>query len=322
MSEIKTIGILTSGGDAPGMNAAIRSVARSALNSGYKVMGIKRGYHGLLKGEIEELTSRMVSDTLQRGGTFLQTARSKSFATEDGVKKAVEILRIFGIDALVVIGGDGSLKGARDIANEGFPVIGIPGTIDNDIGCSDYTIGFDTAMNTAMDAIDKIRDTASSHERCSVVEVMGRNAGHIALNLGIANGAETVIIPEMPYDMDDIKRTIISGRNRGKKHYVIILSEGVGGGQALCKDIEEATGVESRASILGYIQRGGSPTTRDRVIASQMGNHAVKLLEEGKLNRVVAMKDSKIVDYEINEALDMKKGVDEDILELIRTLSI
>jgi len=322
MSETKTIGILTSGGDAPGMNAAIRSVARTALNLGYKVMGIKRGYHGLLKGEIEELTSRMVSDTLQRGGTFLQTARSKSFATDEGVTKAVEILKIFGIDALVVIGGDGSLKGARDIANKGFPVIGIPGTIDNDIGCSEYTIGFDTAMNTAMEAIDKIRDTASSHERCSVVEVMGRNAGHIALNLGLANGAETVIIPEMPYDMDDIKRTIISGRNRGKKHYIIILSEGVGGGQALCKDIEEATGVESRASILGYIQRGGSPTTRDRVIASQMGYHAVKLLEAGSYTRVVAMKASKIVDYEINEALDMKKGVDEDILELIRTLSI
>lgn len=322
MSETKTIGILTSGGDAPGMNAAIRSVARTALNLGYKVMGIKRGYHGLLKGEIEELTSRMVSDTLQRGGTFLQTARSKSFATDEGVTKAVEILKIFGIDALVVIGGDGSLKGARDIANKGFPVIGIPGTIDNDIGCSEYTIGFDTAMNTAMEAIDKIRDTASSHERCSVVEVMGRNAGHIALNLGLANGAETVIIPEMPYDMDDIKRTIISGRNRGKKHYIIILSEGVGGGQALCKDIEEATGVEARASILGYIQRGGSPTTRDRVIASQMGYHAVKLIEAESYNRVVAMKDSKIVDYEINEALDMKKGVDEEIIELIRTLSI
>lgn len=322
MSEIKTIAILTSGGDAPGMNAAIRAVARTALNLGYKVMGVKRGFHGLLKGELEELTSRMVSDTLQRGGTFLQTARSKSFATEDGVTKAIEILKIFGIDALVVIGGDGSLKGARDIANKGFPVIGIPGTIDNDIGCTEYTIGFDTAMNTAMEAIDKIRDTASSHERCSVVEVMGRNAGHIALNLGLANGAETVIIPEMPYDMDDIKRTIISGRNRGKKHYVIILSEGVGGGQALCKDIEEATGVESRASILGYIQRGGSPTTRDRVIASQMGYHAVKLIADGNFNRVVAMKDSKIVDYEINEALDIKKGVDEDILELVRTLSI
>ena len=322
MGETKTIGILTSGGDAPGMNAAIRAAARTALNLGYRVMGIKRGYHGLLKGEIEELTSRMVSDTLQRGGTFLQTARSKSFATDEGVTKAVEILKIFNIDALVVIGGDGSFKGARDIANKGFPVVGIPGTIDNDIACTDYTIGYDTAMNTAMEAIDKIRDTASSHERCSVVEVMGRNAGHIALNLGVANGAETVIIPEKPYDMDDIKRIIISGRNRGKKHYIIILSEGVGGGQALCKDIEEATGVESRASILGYIQRGGSPTTRDRVIASQMGYHAVKLIDSGIYNRVVAMKDSKIVDYDINEALDMKKGVDEDILELIRTLSI
>ncbi len=322
MDAIKTIGVLTSGGDAPGMNAAIRAVTRTAIGYGYRVMGIKRGYHGLLKGEIDELCSRDVSDILQRGGTFLQTARSKSFNTEEGVKKAVEVSRIFGIDAIVVIGGDGSFRGARDLANCGMPTIGIPGTIDNDVGCSEYTIGYDTALNTAQEAIDKIRDTASSHERCSVVEVMGRNAGHIAVHLAVANGAEAVIIPEEPYDINDIKRTIIEGRNRGKKHYVIILSEGVGGAQALCESIEEATGVESRASTLGYIQRGGSPTVLDRVTASQMGAHAVQLLHQGIINRIVAVKDSKIVDYEVNEALKMTKTVDTNMLKLVEALSI
>lgn len=322
MKEIKTIGVLTSGGDAPGMNAAIRAVARGAMGYGMKVMGIRRGYHGLLRGEIEELNSRSVSDILQRGGTFLQTARSKSFATEEGIKKAVEVARIFGIDALVVIGGDGSYKGARALANSGLPTIGIPGTIDNDIGCTDYTIGYDTALNTAMQAIDKIRDTASSHERCSVVEVMGRNAGYIPVNLAVANGAEAVIIPEAPYDLDEIKKTIIEGRNRGKSHYIVVVSEGVGETFELCKTIEEATGVETRATVLGYVQRGGSPTLIDRVTATKMGSYAADLLAQGTVNRIIAQRDSKIVDIEINEAIEMTKKIEPEMLDLVKKMSI
>ncbi|MBE7053330.1 MAG: 6-phosphofructokinase [Ruminococcaceae bacterium] len=321
METQKTIGVLTSGGDAPGMNAAIRAVTRAALKKGYKVLGVKRGYHGLLRGEIEVLNSRSVSETLQKGGTFLQTARSKEFATPNGIKKAVDVAKIFGMDALVVIGGDGSFKGARELANAGLPTIGIPGTIDNDIASTDYTLGFDTALNTAMDAIDKIRDTSSSHERCSVIEVMGRDAGYVAVNLGIANGAEAVIIPERDYDINDIKKMIIEGSNRGKKHYIIIVSEGVGGSQKLCKEIEESTGIESRVSILGYIQRGGSPTLVDRVKASMMGSYAVELIEKGSVNRIIGEKDGKLVDYEINEAIEMKKSIDEKLIELVDILS-
>lgn len=321
MEKVKTIGVLTSGGDAPGMNAAIRAVTRSALKKGYRVLGIKRGYHGLLRGEIEVLNSRSVSETLQKGGTILQTARSKEFATPDGIKKAVEVAKIFGIDALVVIGGDGSFKGARALSNEGLATIGIPGTIDNDVASTDYTIGFDTALNTAMDAIDKIRDTSSSHERCSVIEVMGRDAGYVAVNLGIANGAEAIIIPEKEYDINDIKKMIIEGSNNGKKHYIVIVSEGVGGSQKLCKEIEESTGIESRASILGYIQRGGSPTLVDRVTASQMGNYAVELIEKGQVNRIIGQKDGKLVDYEINEAVEMKKSIDMKLADLVDILS-
>ncbi len=321
MEKQKTIGVLTSGGDAPGMNAAIRAVTRTALKKGYRVLGVKRGYHGLLRGEIEELYSRSVSETLQKGGTILQTARSKEFATPNGIKKAVEVAKIFGIDALVVIGGDGSYKGARALANSGLPTIGIPGTIDNDIASTDYTIGYDTALNTAMQAIDKIRDTSSSHDRCSVIEVMGRDAGYIAVNLGIANGAEAIIIPEKDYDINEIKRTIIEGSNNGKRHYVIIVSEGVGGSQKLCKDIEESTGIESRVSILGYIQRGGSPSLVDRVVASRMGNYAVELIDKGIVNRIIGKRGGDIVDYEINEALEMKKTIDMDLVDLVDTLS-
>lgn len=321
MEKQKTIGVLTSGGDAPGMNAAIRAVTRTALKKGYRVLGVKRGYHGLLRGEIEELYSRSVSETLQKGGTILQTARSKEFATPNGIKKAVEVAKIFGIDALVVIGGDGSYKGARALANSGLPTIGIPGTIDNDIASTDYTIGYDTALNTAMQAIDKIRDTSSSHDRCSVIEVMGRDAGYIAVNLGIANGAEAIIIPEKDYDINEIKRTIIEGSNNGKRHYVIIVSEGVGGSQKLCKDVEESTGIESRVSILGYIQRGGSPSLVDRVVASRMGNYAVELIDKGIVNRIIGKRGGDIVDYEINEALEMKKTIDMDLVDLVDTLS-
>ena len=321
MSEIKTIGILTSGGDAPGMNAAIRAVARAAMGNGMKVMGIKRGYHGLLRGEIEELTSRDVSDIIQRGGTFLQTARSKNFATPEGVKKGVEVLKIFGIDAIVVIGGDGSFKGARDLANNGIATVGIPGTIDNDVGCTDYTIGYDTALNTAMEAIDKIRDTASSHERCSVVEVMGRNAGYIPVSLAIANGAEAVMVPEYPYDLDEIKRNIIEGRNKGKRHYIIVVSEGVGGSGALCKNIEETTGIETRATVLGHMQRGGNPSVLDRVTATKMGAYAADLLANGTYNRVVVQKDGKITDLDINEALETKKTLNKEELDLVDRMS-
>ncbi|MDK2799732.1 MAG: 6-phosphofructokinase 1 [Clostridiales bacterium] len=323
MAEIKTIGILTSGGDAPGMNAAIRSVVRTGIYYGLKVMGIRKGYNGLINGDIFEMNLRTVSDILHRGGTILHTARSKEFATEAGVKKAVTISKMFGIDGIVVIGGDGSFRGARDLSNSGVPTIGIPGTIDNDIACTDYTIGFDTALNTVKDAIDKIRDTATSHERCSVIEVMGAQAGYIALYVGIANGAEAIIIPEKEFDFHrDIVKPIIEGKHRGKKHDIVIVAEGVGGAVEMAQKIQEETGIESRATVLGHIQRGGSPTVMDRVIASQMGAKAVELLKDGIGNRVIAMKNNKIVDFDIIEALDMTKTINEDMLELAKILSM
>ncbi len=323
MNDIKTIGVLTSGGDAPGMNAALRAVVRTGIYHGFKVMGIRKGYEGLLNGDITEMSLRSVGDILQRGGTVLQTARSPEYNTEAGVKKALSIAKVFGIDALVVIGGDGSYRGARDISNMGMKVIGLPGTIDNDIACTDYTIGFDTALNTVQDAIDKIRDTAYSHERCSVLEVMGRHAGHIALNVSISGGAEAVILPEKTFDINrDIIKPIIEGRNRGKKHYLVIIAEGVGGAIEIAKEIEDKTNVNARATILGHIQRGGSPTVYDRVMASQMGARAVELLKEGTYNRIVALKDNKLVDYEINEALNMKKDIDEGLIKLSKILAL
>lgn len=323
MDEIKTIGVLTSGGDAPGMNAAIRAVVRTGIYHGFKVMGIRRGYIGLINGDVFEMTARSVSDIIHRGGTILQTARSMEFKTEEGLKKAAAMAGVFGIGAVVAIGGDGSFRGARDLSEYGIGVVGIPGTIDNDISCTDYTIGFDTALNTAQDALDKIKDTAFSHERCSVLEVMGRHAGYIALNVGISGGAESVLLPEKPFDIDkDVIRPIIECRNRGKKHYVVIVAEGVGGAIEIAKLIEEKTGIEARATILGHIQRGGSPTVYDRVIASRMGAKAVEVLKEGKTNRIVAMKDNSIVDFDINEALAMKKNIDEDMVELSKVLAL
>ncbi len=323
MSDIKTIGVLTSGGDAPGMNAAIRAVVRTGIYYGLKVMGIRKGYNGLISGDIVEMNLRSVSDMLHRGGTILHTARSAEFRTEAGMNKAVTISKVFGIDGIVVIGGDGSFRGARDLSNLGVPTIGIPGTIDNDISSSEYTIGFDTALNTVKDAIDKIRDTATSHERCSVIEVMGKDAGHIALHVGIANGAEAIIIPEKEFDFNrDIVKPMLEGKQRGKKHDIIILAEGVGGAVELAKKIENETGIESRATILGHLQRGGSPTVRDRVVASQMGAKAVRLLKEGIGNRVVAMNNNKIVDYDILEALEMKKSIDDEMFELAKILSL
>jgi len=321
--EIKTIGVLTSGGDAPGMNATIRSVVRTAVARGLKVMGIRKGYNGLIHGDIFELNSRSVSDTIQRGGTILQTARCPEFMTEEGQQRGAQICKVFGIDGLVVVGGDGSFQGAEKLANLGINTIGVPGTIDLDIACTDYTIGFDTAVNTAMEAINKIRDTSTSHERCSVVEVMGRNAGYIALWCGITNGAEMVLIPEKERPSDDeIVREILKNKQRGKKHFLIIVAEGVGGSQELAVKIEKLTGIETRATILGYLQRGGSPSAVDRLHASMMGALAVDLLCEGKSNRVIAYKDGKYVDYDINEALKMTKTVDERMYEVAKILSI
>jgi len=323
VKEIKTIGVLTSGGDAPGMNAAIRAVVRRAISKGLAVKGIYKGYNGLLNEEIIDMTARNVSDTIARGGTVLYTARCSEFRTEEGQKQGAEVCRKHGIDGLVVIGGDGSFMGAQKLANLGINTIGVPGTIDLDIACTEYTIGFDTAVNTAMEAIDKVRDTSTSHERCSIIEVMGRNAGYIALWCGIANGAEDILLPEK-YDYDEQKliNNIIANRKRGKKHHIIINAEGIGHSTSMARRIEAATGLETRATILGHMQRGGSPTCKDRVYASMMGAYAVDLLAEGKSNRVVGYKDGEYTDFDINEALSMKKNVSEYQFEVSRSLSV
>ena len=318
---IHTIGVLTSGGDAPGMNAAVRAVVRTALSNGLAVMGIKRGYHGLLREEIIDMSRKDVADTIQRGGTILQTARSKQMMTPEGQLKAAGILKKYGIQALVVIGGDGSFAGAQALANFGINVVGIPGTIDLDIACTEYTIGFDTAANTAMEAIDKIRDTSTSHERCSIVEVMGRDAGYLALWCGIANGAECILLPEKhEYDEQAIIADILENRKNGKKHYIIVNAEGVGDSINMAKRIEEATNVETRATILGHLQRGGSPTVKDRVYASVMGAKAVDLLLEGKQNRVVGYKNGEFIDFDINDALKMQKEVPEYQVKISKIL--
>ena len=318
---IRTIGVLTSGGDAPGMNASIRAVVRTAINKGMKVKGIMRGYAGLLEEEIVDMESTSVSDTINRGGTILYTARCKEFTTPEGQQRGAEICRKHGIDGMVVIGGDGSFKGAGKLSALGINTIGLPGTIDLDIACTDYTIGFDTAVNTAMEAIDKIRDTSTSHERCSIVEVMGRNAGYIALWCGIANGAEDILLPER-YDGDEqaLINRIIENRKRGKKHHIIINAEGIGHSTSMARRIEAATGIETRATIIGHIQRGGTPTCKDRVYASIMGARAAELLAEGKSNRIVAYKDGKFVDFDIQEALNMKKDIPEEQYEVSKLL--
>lgn len=319
----KTIAVLTSGGDAPGMNAAVRAVARAALSKGIKVYGVRRGYNGLLNGDVFEMNLRSVSDILSKGGTVLYTARSPEFNTKEGVKKAADNCRKLGIDGVVVIGGDGSFRGARDLTGEGIPCIGVPGTIDNDISSSDCTIGFDTAMNTAMEMIDKIRDTAQSHDRCSVVEVMGRRCGDIALEVGIAIGASAILVPEVPYDLKkDVIDVLLKNRETGKKHFIIVVAEGIGGIDGIVKEIEAQTGIETRGTVLGHVQRGGSPTLRDRVVASRMGYRAVELLEEGQSNRVVVMKDNHIVDYDISEALAMKKQFNTKLFNIAHEISI
>lgn len=303
----KAIGVLTSGGDAPGMNAAVRAVTRAALNKGMKVFGIRRGYNGLINGDIFEMNARSVSGIIQRGGTCLYTARCPEFRNEEGVSKAAEQCKKLGMDGVVVIGGDGSFRGAADLSRQGIKCIGLPGTIDNDIACTEYTIGYDTAMNTAMEMIDKIRDTAQSHNRCSVVEVMGRHAGYIALNVGIAAGAEAIITVEEDYNLDDIAKNMLATSKNGKTHFIIIVAEGIGNAELIAREIQEKTHIEARATILGHVQRGGSPTLRDRVVATEMGYYAVELLAQDKTDRVVGMKDGKIYDVDIQEALSMTK---------------
>ncbi len=315
--EIKTIGVLTSGGDAPGMNAAIRAVVRKACAAGKNVKGIRRGYQGLLEEDIIDMSRHSVSDIVDKGGTILFTARCAEFRTEEGQKKGAEICRKHGIDGLVVIGGDGSYAGAQKLAGLGINTVGVPGTIDLDIACTEYTIGFDTAVNTAMQAIDKVRDTSTSHERCSIIEVMGRNAGYIALWCGIANGAEDILIPERyDYDEQKIINNIISNRKKGKKHHIIINAEGIGHSTSMARRIEAATGVETRATILGYMQRGGSPTCRDRVYATMMGSMAVDLLCAGKTNRVVGFQHGEFRDFDINDALGMRKDISNYMIEV------
>lgn len=319
--EVRTIGVLTSGGDAPGMNACIRAVVRTAINKGMKVKGIMRGYAGLLQEEIVDMDGISVADTIGRGGTILYTARSPEFTTAEGQKRGADICKKHGIDGLVVIGGDGSFRGAGKLSALGVNTVGLPGTIDLDIACTDYTIGFDTAVNTAMEAIDKVRDTSTSHERCSIIEVMGRHAGYIALWCGIANGAEDILLPER-YDGNEqvLINRIIENRKRGKKHHIIINAEGIGHSVSMARRIEAATGIETRATILGYMQRGGAPTCKDRVYASIMGAKAAQLLYEGKSNRVVAYKHGDFLDFDIQEALNMTKDISEDQFEISKML--
>lgn len=323
MSNANSIAVLTSGGDAPGMNAAVRAVVRTAIFKGMDVYGVQRGYNGLLTGEVTKMDLRSVSDIIHRGGTVLYTARSPKFRTQEGVNQAADYCRELGIKGVVVIGGDGSYRGARDLTHAGIPCVGIPGTIDNDISSTDYTIGFDTAMNTAMHMVDNIRDTSQSHDRCSVVEVMGRNAGYLALHTGIACGATAILVPERTYNLErDVIAKITKTQQTGKKNFIVVVAEGVGGTENIARQIQELTGIDTRATILGHVQRGGSPTVRDRVLATQLGYHAVELLEQGIGNRVVGIKEDKVVDFDIDEALDMDKPFEEELYEIANAVSI
>ncbi|MCI6771969.1 MAG: 6-phosphofructokinase [Oscillospiraceae bacterium] len=320
---IKTIGVLTSGGDAPGMNAAIRAVVRAGCELGMKVYGINRGYNGLMENDMYEMNLRSVSDIINRGGTVLYSARSPRFKTEEGMQAAIRSCRERGIEGLVVIGGDGSFRGARDLSLRGVPCVALPGTIDNDIGCCDNTIGYDTALCTIMEMVDRIRDTTESHDRCAVVEVMGRGAGYLALASGIACGATSILIPEVPYDFDrDVIERMKRTQKSGKVHFVIIVSEAIGGVEEMAKKIQAETGVDTRATVLGHVQRGGSPTANDRILASRMGYHAVQLLKEGVGNRVVATQKDDIIDFDIFEALNMKKSIDLDMYKMAMDISI
>ena len=320
---IRTVCVLTSGGDAPGMNAAIRAVVRAGLHEGLSMLGSRRGFHGLMRGDFVELDAHSVSGQMQRGGTFLMTARSEEFNTHEGVQKAFDTCRALNIDALVVIGGDGSLRGALDLARMGLPVIGVPSTIDNDIGCSEYSIGFDTALNTAMNAIDKLRDTATSHERCSCIEVMGRRTGYIALNVGVSCGAEVILIPEVKMDFDeDVIRRLLKSRSKDRYHYVVVVAEGAGDTVEISNRIEAETGIESRVTILGHLQRGGSPTTRDRVTASRMGALAIKSLLSCEYGRIVSYRQGRVITIEIEKALQMTKTISREELDMAYRIAI
>ncbi len=319
----KSIAVLTSGGDAPGMNAAVRAVVRSGINMGMRVYGVYRGYNGLLNGDVKEMNLRSVSEIIGNGGTMLYTARSEEFKKKEAQERAADYCRSMGISGVVVIGGDGSFRGAQALTNAGINCIGVPGTIDNDIACSEYTVGFDTAMNTAIDMVDRIRDTAQSHDRCSIVEVMGRRCGDIALQTGISAGATAILVPEVEFNIEkDVISRIINTQKTGKKHFIIVVAEGVGKVNDLAKYIEQRLGIEARATILGHVQRGGTPTVRDRVVASQMGYKAVDLLNQGKGNRVVVMRDGKITDLDIDEALSMERVFDMELYKVAMTISI
>lgn len=324
----KKIAVLTSGGDAPGMNAVVRAVVRAGISAGLEVFGIRKGYNGLLTGDIVPMNLRSVTDVIHRGGTILYTARSPKFNSPEGVKQAADKCREMGIDGVVVVGGDGSFRGARDLTGAGIPCIAIPGTIDNDIASSEYTVGYDTAMNTAMEMVDRLRDTSASHNRCSVVEVMGRRCGDIALNTGIAVGATAILVPEVPFDFEkDVIERIRRTQSTGRQHFIIVVAEGcssIAGNDMndMAKRIEKETGVETRATVLGHVQRGGRPTLRDRVVASQMGCHAVDLLLEGKSNRVVVMQKGQITDYDITEALEMPRTFDYKLYNDAMRISI
>lgn len=318
---MKTIAVLTSGGDAPGMNAAIRAVVRTGLNKGLRVMGVQRGYSGLINGEIFEMNRKSVSDIIQRGGTILRTARCEEFKTLEVRQKAASVLKVFGIDGLVVIGGDGSFQGARLLSELGISTVGIPGTIDNDLQYTEYTLGFDTALNTVLDAINKLRDTSASHERVSIVEVMGRNCGDIALYAGIAGGAESILVPEKDNNMNDVCKTILEGKLKGRLHNLVIVAEGVGEANEIAKEVEKITGIETRATVLGHIQRGGSPSCFDRILAARFGYRAVEVLMEGKTSRVIGIRKGVVIDDDTNEALALTSTLDEELYEIAKSLS-
>jgi len=322
VKRMKKIGVLTSGGDSPGMNPAIRAVVRKAIFHNVEIYGIYGGYTGLISGNIKKLELGSVGDIIHRGGTMLHSARCPEFKTKEGQQKGIEQLRAHGIEGLVVIGGDGSYRGAKALTEQGFPCVGVPGTIDNDIPGTEQTIGFDTALNTVIDAIDKIRDTATSHERTFIIEVMGRDAGDIALCAGLAGGAETILIPEENYDMKEVADRLRSGQERGKKHSIIVVAEGVCSGYEFARLLKEETSMETRVSVLGHIQRGGSPTAADRVLASRLGARAVELLIEGKGGRAVGIEKNQLVDYDIIDALDKKHRLDLDLFKLSKELSI
>lgn len=319
---MRNIAVLTSGGDSPGMNAAIRAVVRTSIYNGLKVYGIRRGYNGLIHGDVVEMNLSSVGDIIHRGGTILRTARCEKFQTEEGLQKALNIIEVFDFDGLVVIGGDGTFRGAWELCKRGVACVAVPGTIDNDLPYTDYTIGFDTAVNTVVDAINKIRDTTTSHERISVIEVMGRNSGDIALYAGLAGGAESIIVPEMYYSTDEVCKRLLQGKNRGKLHSIILVAEGAGKATALAEEIHKKINMEVRVTILGYLQRGGNPTAFDRILASRLGSKAVEVLMNGDSGKAVGIRDNKIIIEPIDKALEMKKKFDVDMYELAKILSI